>query len=113
MANTHTVRKITSESCASRPCCHLVRITSTWSLGRMSLPTPVSSLMHMETARMPGGRSCGQYTAFASFDELDGRDGRQHRRARDRASQVLDGVRPTTALDATGAKRALRPVLPA
>ena len=47
-----------------------MRMTSTWSLGRIRRPTPVSSLMRVEMARMPGGQDGGQHAALAGLDEL-------------------------------------------
>ena len=72
-----------------------VRMTSTWSLGRISRPTPVSSLMRVEMARMPAGRIAASTPPSPALDQLERRDrlARQHRRAGDGAVKLLDRVR--------------------
>src|SRR5262249_31074211 len=120
IARTRTSVRIVSLVWASMPVAfsvsrsRRVRSTSTRSLGRMKPPAPVSGEISVEMARMPEGSSAAKEPGAVGLDQLGlgiglaGDEGR----ARDRAGELLDPVRPVLPAHKVAAGGAGRPGLP-
>ena len=90
-------------------------MTSTRSFGRMRLPAAVSSLIFVETARMPGGENGGERTSLPRLDQLltGYRLACEKRYAGDRTGGLVHGIRGAHARDVAGRHCILGPRLPA